>query len=157
MPLGTMVLPALITPKSSFPSLSFHFSVSFPLSLSHLWTIICKHTIFTHMLIYTPYATACAAHRNTPELAAGPVICDAVWLGGRREFGWISVVSASILYSTSYIPLGHEWFSYHNIWGRLLSLARCYTRCFGAEFSGMKEWCNALFEGQVISFLWRVQ
>lgn len=26
------------------------------------------------------------------------------------------------------------------------------TRCFGAEFPGMKEWCNTIFEGQVVSF-----
>lgn len=47
-----------------------------------------------------PYAKACAAHRNTPELAAGPVICDAVWLGGRGEFG-----SISVCLHPSFIPL----------------------------------------------------
>lgn len=100
MPLGTMILPTLITPKSSFPSLSFSFSVSLPFSLSHLPNYNMQRHNSAHMLTYTPYAEACAAHRNTPELTAGPVICDEAWLGRRREFGWFS-----ICLHPSFIPL----------------------------------------------------
>lgn len=100
-----------------------------------------------------PYAKACSVHRNTPELAAGLVICDAVWLGGRGESGSILVCPHPSFIPLHIFPRGHEWFSYHNIWGRLHSLTRCYTRCFGAGFPGMKEWCNAIFKDRLFFFL----
>lgn len=96
MPLGTMILRALITPKSSFPSLSLSFSVSLSSPKYNMQTHTSTHT---HTHWHTNHMLR-PAHRNTPELAAELVICDAVWLGGRGEFGSISVCP-----HPSFIPL----------------------------------------------------
>lgn len=131
MPLGTMILPALITPKSSFPSLSISLYVSLSLSLSHIPTIICKHTI-----LHTHHMPRPALRTVTPWISsrAGDLWCRVI--GWEDRIWWNCCLSASILYSTPYIPSGHEWFSYENIWGGLFSLTCCYTRCL--------EWSNAV-------------
>lgn len=133
MPLGTMILPALITPKSSLPSLSLSLPLSSPNYNMQTHTSAHTHTHTHHML--RP-----AHRRSTSELAAELVICDAAWLDGRGEFSSISDRLHPSL-------TGNERFSYHNIWGGTL-----FTRMLLDEVCGSRRFRN---EGTVQNSFWR--
>lgn len=150
MPLGTMILPALITPKSSFPSLSLSPSLSCTLISQYANTHFVTHT-HTHTLCHMPRPAPCTV--SSCELAAGPVICVGVWLGGRREFGSISVCLHPSFILLHIFPPDMNDFHIPNVWGGLHLLhAVIWSVFFIAEFSGMNDWHNAILEGRVFFF-----
>lgn len=93
------------------------------------------------------YATLQGLH--APELAAELVICDAVRLGGRGEFGSISVCPHLSFIPPHTFPLGMNDFHITTFEADYIAHIQAV---FGAESSVMYGWCSAVFEGEVDPF-----
>lgn len=141
MLLGTVILLAFITPKSSFPS----FPLS-PFLPSYLPTIICKHTLPPNTHTHTICHITRAAR---PWISGGASDLWCIYFGWEGEFGSISVCSnLSFFYVLTGCWDWHDFLIYTQAveqnFPYSVDIAGSFKKecCFNLSFFFHLHWCS---------------